>query len=55
MTKLWKDIVGLLKAPFVGQVDLIQLFLITGAVIVFAGLWFIMLHNLRRAASEIDL
>lgn len=53
MRKLWEDIVGLLKAPFVGQLDLIQLFLLTGLVIVFAGLWFIMLHHMRVAASEI--
>lgn len=53
MRKLWDDILGILKAPFAGQMDLVQLFLVTGVVIVFAGLWFIMLHNMRRLASEV--
>lgn len=55
MKKLWNDIVAILKAPFVGQVDLIQLFLLTGIVIVFAGLWFVMLHNMRHIASEVEV
>lgn len=55
MKKLWDEILALLKAPFVGQLDLIQLFLLTGVVIVFAGLWFIMLHNMRHLASEIEV
>lgn len=55
MKKLWDDIVAILKAPFVGQVDLIQLFLLTGIVIVFAGLWFVMLHNMRHIASEVEV
>lgn len=55
MQKLWNDIVALVKAPFVGQLDLMQLFLVTGVVIVFAGLWFVMLHNMRRVAAEVDI
>lgn len=53
MQKLWNDITGILKAPFAGQLDLVQLFLIVGVVIVFAALWFTMLHNMRRLASEV--
>lgn len=55
MKKLFDDILGILKAPFVGELDLIQLFLVTGVVIVFAGLWFIMLHHMRHIASEVEI
>jgi len=55
MRKLWDDVMGILKVPFVGQLDLISLFLVTGVVIVFAGLWFIMLHHMRSLASEVEI
>lgn len=55
MKKLIDDVWGILKAPFVGQLDLVQLFLVTGVVIVFAGLWFIMLHHMRHLASEVEI
>ena len=55
MRKLWDEILAILKAPFVGQVDLLQLFLLTGVVIIFSGLWFVMLHNMRRIASEVEV
>lgn len=55
MKKLWDDILGILKAPFVGQLDLISLFLVTGVVIIFAGLWFIMIHHMRLLASEVEI
>lgn len=55
MKKLWAEIMALLKAPFVGELDLIQLFLVTGVVIVSASLWFIMLHHMRHLATEVEV
>lgn len=53
MKKLLDDVMGILKAPFVGQLDLSHLFLIVGVVIIFAGAWFMILRHVRLAASEV--
>lgn len=45
--------VALLKAPFVGQLDLLHLFLIVGLVLIFAAAWVFILNHIRLAASEI--
>jgi hypothetical protein len=43
----------MLTAPFVGDVDLVQLFLIVGLVIVFAAVWFLVIQHITLAAEEI--
>lgn len=53
MSKLWNDIVSILKAPFVGQLDLSSLFWLVGVVLVFVFLWVLILHTIRVTASEV--
>lgn len=52
MRKLWDDITGLLKAPFIGELDLMHLFLVVGVVLIFAGAWFFILNHIKLAAAE---
>lgn len=53
MMQLWDDIVAILKAPFVGQLDLIHLFLIVGLVLLFAAAWVFILNHIRLAAEAV--
>lgn len=53
MQKLIDDIVAILKAPFVGQLDLLHLFLIVGVVLIFAGAWFFILNHVKLAGMEV--
>jgi len=53
MGQLWTDIVNLIKAPFVGDLDLWQLFMVVGAVIIFAALWVFILNHIRLAGMEV--
>jgi hypothetical protein len=53
MQQLISDIGAMLSAPFVGDVDLIQLFLIVGLVIVFAAIWFLVLQHIALAGEEL--
>lgn len=51
--KLADDIEDLVKAPFVGSLDIAHLFLLVGIVIVFCGLWLFILEHLRSAMMEV--
>lgn len=51
--QLWNDIVAMLKAPFVGDLDLTHLFLLIGVVLLFIAAWVLILNHVRLAASEI--
>lgn len=53
MQQLISDITAMLTAPFIGEVDLVQLFLIVGLVIVFATLWILILQHVALAAEEL--
>jgi hypothetical protein len=53
MANLWQDILDLLQAPFIGQLDLEDLFLVVGVVLVFIALWGLILYHIQLAASEI--
>ena len=53
MQKLWQAIIDILRAPLVGEVDAIRLFLLTGLVLVFLAAWAIILAHIRAAAPEI--
>ena len=53
MAQLWNDILATLKAPFVGDLDLLHLFLLVGLVLIFAAAWALVLNHVRYAASEI--
>lgn len=50
--QIWNDILDLLTAPFVGQLDLAHLFLLVGVVILFALIWVFILNHIRLAAME---
>jgi len=53
MMKLWDDVIAILQAPFVGNLDLTQLFVVVGVILIMALLWFFILNHVRLAASEI--
>lgn len=53
MSQLWTDVLGILKAPFAGDLDLISLFLVVGAVLIFALLWAFILNHVRLAGAEV--
>lgn len=53
MSKLWDDITAILKAPFIGEVDTVHLFLIVGLILIFTAAWVFILNHIRIAASEI--
>jgi hypothetical protein len=47
------DVKDTLTAPFVGQLDLVHLFLLVGLVLVFAAAWVMVLHYVHMAASAV--
>jgi hypothetical protein len=51
--QLWEDMVSILKAPFVADLDLVHLFLLVGLVLVFVAAWSIILSYVRDAATEV--
>lgn len=51
--EVWNNIVDMLKAPFVGELDLFHLFLLVGAVLLFIALWVLILNHVRLAAAEL--
>jgi hypothetical protein len=53
MRKLWDDTVAFLKAPFVGQLDLVHLFLLVGIVLVFAAAWALILNHIKIAGTQL--
>lgn len=53
MQQLLSDLGDMLAEPFVGEVDLTHLFLIVGAIIIFAAVWFFIIQHMQQAAEEI--
>ena len=51
MKQLWDDAVAMLKAPFVGQLDIIRLFLLVGLVLIFALAWGFVLNHIKIAGT----
>lgn len=51
--EIWSEIMAMLKAPFVGPLDLEDLFLIVGVVLIFIIVWTMILYHVRLAASEV--
>lgn len=47
------DIRDIVRAPFVGSLDLKHLFLLVGLVLVFAAAWVFILEHIRTAALEV--
>lgn len=53
MGQLWSDILAMLKAPFVGSLDIRHLFLLVGVVLIFVVAWVFILNHIRLAAAEV--
>ena len=53
MAQVWDDILAMLKAPFVGDLDLLHLFLLVGVVIVFAAIWAVIMHYITHIGAEV--
>lgn len=51
--QVWDDIINLLKAPFVGDVDIMHLFLLIGVVLVFILIWSMILNHIKIAAEAL--
>jgi hypothetical protein len=51
--KLADDLTDMVKAPFVGSLDLAHLFLLVGIVILFCAMWLFILEHIRSAMMEI--
>lgn len=52
MKNAWNGIMDILRAPFVGELDLIHLFLLVGIVLIFAAIWAVVLHYVRLSTLE---
>ena len=53
MRNLWNDITAILEAPFVGDLDIWHIFLLTGLVLVFITAWLMILGHIRAAEMEV--
>jgi len=53
MKTLIDDVTAILKAPFVGELDLPHLFLLVGLVLIFATAWVFILGHIKLAAAEV--
>lgn len=53
MVSIWNKVAALLKAPFVGSLDLSSLVWLVGAVMVIAIFWGIVINHITRAAESI--
>lgn len=51
--KIFEDINDILKAPFVGDLDIRHLFALVGLVLVFIAAWIFVLQHIRHAAMEV--
>ena len=52
MSKLWSDIVAMVTAPFTQKLDLLNLFVLVGIVLIFIAGWVLILNHVRIAAAE---
>lgn len=49
---VWQNVINLIEAPFVGELDLVHLFLLVGIVLIFVAVWAVILHYVRLTAME---
>jgi hypothetical protein len=54
MTATFDNLIAMLKAPFVGDLDLWHLFLLVGVVLIFAMVWAVILHYARTFHLSVD-
>lgn len=53
MLTVWDDIVNMLKTPFVGELDLLHLFLLVGVVLIFMAAWALILNSAKEGVGAI--
>ena len=53
MKQLWQDMMNILKAPLVGQLDTVHLFWLVGLVLVLIAAWLMIYKDLLSGAKEI--
>ena len=53
MVQVWDDLLAMLKAPFIGDVDIWHLFLLIGLVLFFIAVWVMILNHVRLASVEL--
>ena len=51
--KLWTDLLNLLKAPVVGKLDTVHLFILIGLVLFLILVWLMILKHFGEVAEEI--
>ena len=49
----WSDVWNLVKTPFVGDLDLLHLFMLVGIVIVFIVVWMMIFNTTFRITQEV--
>ncbi len=52
MSKLWQDMMNILKAPLVGKLDTVHLFWLIGLVLVLVAAWIMIYKDLLPATIE---
>jgi hypothetical protein len=50
---VWDDIVTMLKTPFVGNLDVVHLFMLVGIVLVFIALWVVIFNKIVSVSQEV--
>jgi len=50
---LWNDILSMLQAPFVGDLDIIHLFLLIGFVLLAIAAWILIINSVQATAREL--
>lgn len=52
VSAVWDDVWNLVKTPFVGDLDLLHLFMLVGIVLIFIALWVMVFNVTIRIAQE---
>lgn len=50
---IWANIKDTLTAPFVGELDMIHLFILIGFILVAIAIWMLVINHIAIAAAEI--
>lgn len=53
MRNTWDNLIAMLKAPFVGDLDILHLFLLVGVILIFLAIWAVILHRFRTLSLEV--
>ncbi len=53
MQDFWDGLTSILSAPFVGDLDLMHLFVLVGVVLIMIAAWVLILNHVKLAAMEL--